>query len=220
MAREPIRDTPRQIDNHIVDIAAGLFAIHGFERTSVQQIADAVGYSKTGLLHRFPSKKAIRVAVHQRIAEVAGDVLDELRALVAGPAGLPAALRTLITTVLAWPGGVNYLIGLFRTSEPGAPKDDIPGHITADEIVDVLAGPDSDTEAQVRVILALETIFAATTLESFPELRLGDRQAEVLADVAHAIITGQPIPPARSPARPRPKRADRAPSVRSRSTAG
>ncbi|NNG36507.1 TetR/AcrR family transcriptional regulator [Nakamurella aerolata] len=207
MARDHVRESAEQIDNHIVDVAAGLFAVHGFERTSVQQIADAVGYSKTGLLHRFPSKEAIRTAVHQRITDVAGDVLDELRGMVAGPPGLPGALRKLVDTVLTWPGGVNYLIGLFRSSEPGAPKDEIPGHITAEQIVEVLAGNGNDVEVQVRVILALETICAATNLETFPELRLGDRQAAVLADVAHAIITGSAIPPEPRPPNRHPRSA-------------
>jgi AcrR family transcriptional regulator len=58
-----LRPTKTQIDAEIVDRAAALFARHDFEHTSLQQIADAVGYSKAGLLHHFPSKKALYDAV-------------------------------------------------------------------------------------------------------------------------------------------------------------
>lgn len=40
------RPTSREIDDQILDSAAGIFAVHGFAHASVQQIADAVGYSK------------------------------------------------------------------------------------------------------------------------------------------------------------------------------
>jgi AcrR family transcriptional regulator len=53
----------QQVDEGILDRAAGLFARHGFEQTSLQAVADAVGLSKAGLLHHFPSKGALHEAV-------------------------------------------------------------------------------------------------------------------------------------------------------------
>ncbi len=44
-----MRQSAAEIDHAILDVAAGIFAVHGFAHTSVQQIADAVGYSKPGL---------------------------------------------------------------------------------------------------------------------------------------------------------------------------
>lgn len=57
------RQSKSEIDAEIIDCAAGLFAHQGFERTSLQQIADALGYSKAGLLHYYPSKKKLYQAV-------------------------------------------------------------------------------------------------------------------------------------------------------------
>lgn len=57
------RQRKSEIDAEIIDCAAGLFAHQGFERTSLQQVADALGYSKAGLLHYHPSKKALYQAV-------------------------------------------------------------------------------------------------------------------------------------------------------------
>lgn len=46
-------------DAQILDITAGLIAARGIQQTSVQAIADAAGYSKSGILRRFPSKDAL-----------------------------------------------------------------------------------------------------------------------------------------------------------------
>ena len=53
----------QQVDAGILDRAAGLFAQRGFAKTSLQDVADAVGLSKAGLLHHFPSKDALREGV-------------------------------------------------------------------------------------------------------------------------------------------------------------
>lgn len=56
------RPTRAELDAEIVEAAAELFTAQGYLGTSVQEIADRVGYSKTGLLHRFPSKERLLAA--------------------------------------------------------------------------------------------------------------------------------------------------------------
>lgn len=77
------RPTRQELDEAIVDTAALLFARHGYSHASVQQIADAVGYSKTGLLHRFPSKEALRSAAVAALVE-------ELQVIGTAVQGLPS----------------------------------------------------------------------------------------------------------------------------------
>lgn len=48
---------------HIIDAAAELFAVRGFDRTSVADIAQACGLEKPSLYHYFPSKKSILLGV-------------------------------------------------------------------------------------------------------------------------------------------------------------
>ena len=55
-----MRQSAAEIDHAILDVAAGMFATHGFAHTSVQQIADAVGYSKPGLLRGWSSASTSR----------------------------------------------------------------------------------------------------------------------------------------------------------------
>lgn len=77
------RPTRAELDTEIIDAAAELFRAQGYLGTSVQQVADRVGYSKTGLLHRFPSKERL-------LAAVLAPPLAEFAALRATWAALPA----------------------------------------------------------------------------------------------------------------------------------
>ncbi|WP_447761166.1 TetR/AcrR family transcriptional regulator [Sphingopyxis panaciterrae] len=78
------RQTKSRIDAEILDCAAGIFARHGFARTSLQQIADAVKYSKAGLLHHYPSKKALFEAVLEKYEAQARDELAKIRGFPPG----------------------------------------------------------------------------------------------------------------------------------------
>ena len=104
------RPTRQQIDDEILETAAALFARHGFKETSVQRIADAVGYSKTGLLHRYPSKEALQAAVIE-------SCVGELRAIAAGVDDLPpgpdrdrAALTGVAQLAMRRPGTVALVL--------------------------------------------------------------------------------------------------------------
>ncbi len=50
----------------ILDVALELFALKGYDRTSVREIARAAGLSQAGLLHHFSSKEELFVEVLRR----------------------------------------------------------------------------------------------------------------------------------------------------------
>lgn len=54
---------PTDVRQRILDEATRLFAIQGFEGTSLQELSDAVGIRKPSLLYHFNSKDALREAV-------------------------------------------------------------------------------------------------------------------------------------------------------------
>ncbi|WP_348643893.1 TetR/AcrR family transcriptional regulator [Phyllobacterium myrsinacearum] len=86
-----------------MDRAAGLFARHCFEHTSLQQIADAVNYSKAGLLHHYPSKKAIY--------EVAlTTVREHMQALVTSVEGITVGIERDQAVVEA---SVEFVLGRY-----------------------------------------------------------------------------------------------------------
>jgi AcrR family transcriptional regulator len=97
----PVRPSSDDIDAAILDATAGLLARRGLRDTAVQAVADATGYSKTGLLGRFPSKEALVEAALRQCVEQTRAVHASVDALPDGPGRDAAALRGLIDLALA-----------------------------------------------------------------------------------------------------------------------
>ncbi|MEV6300209.1 TetR/AcrR family transcriptional regulator [Actinoplanes sp. NPDC051861] len=111
------RPTKQQIDDEIIDAAAHLFARHGFKETSVQRIADTVGYSKTGLLHRFPTKETLQQAVVDRCVQQIHETTTGVADLPPGPERDRAVITAFARLALAQPGAVQLLLSSL-VSEP------------------------------------------------------------------------------------------------------
>jgi AcrR family transcriptional regulator len=110
------RASRQQADEQILDRAAALFARRGFEKTSVQAVADAVGLSKAGLLHHYPSKDALLAALLDRSRELTREVLDEVGSLPAGGAARDRlVIEVLVDQALSRPGMVAFLVGYATT---------------------------------------------------------------------------------------------------------
>ena len=151
----------QRIDEGIVDRAAALFARRGFEQTSVQAVADAVGLSKAGLLHHFPSKDALREAVLARAETLGQRVLEHVEALPLGVARDRRAIEVIVDVALAHPGLVALLLA--PATQGGAvaePADDV-----ATAAVLRAFGVDAataDPERLVRVVGALSALAVLT----------------------------------------------------------
>ncbi|GAA0420900.1 TetR family transcriptional regulator [Leifsonia naganoensis] len=96
----PVRPSSEEIDRAILDATAGLLARKGLRDTAVQAVADATGYSKTGLLGRFPSKEVLVDAALRQCVEQTRAVHGAVADLPDGPDRDAAALRGLIDLAL------------------------------------------------------------------------------------------------------------------------
>ncbi len=72
------RSEKREVSERILDAATRLFAERGFEATSLQSVADAVGIRKPSLLYHFPSKDELRKAVLDKLLSHWNQVLPKL----------------------------------------------------------------------------------------------------------------------------------------------
>ena len=72
------RSEKREVSERILDAATRLFAERGFEATSLQSVADAVGIRKPSLLYHFPSKDELRKAVLDKLLAHWNQVLPKL----------------------------------------------------------------------------------------------------------------------------------------------
>lgn len=98
------KPTKSEIDADILDRAAGLFAKHGFAHTSLQQIADAVNYSKAGLLHHYPSKQAIYEAALKTGSDHMQALLESVADIPVGIERDRAVVEASVDFTYDWPG--------------------------------------------------------------------------------------------------------------------
>ncbi|MGY1811963.1 TetR/AcrR family transcriptional regulator [Blastococcus sp. SYSU D00820] len=159
-----------QIDAGILDRAAALFARRGFAKTSLQDVADAVGLSKAGLLHHFPSKDALRTAVLAQARDLAAEVLRRVGDLPAGPDRDRRAIEELVDVAYAHPGLVAQLLAPV-VSAGGDPVDPEAAEAGLAALQVFGVQPDcADDERQVRVLGALAAL-AVLTLAAHAEDR-------------------------------------------------
>lgn len=185
-----MRQSAAEIDHAILDVAARIFAIHGYAHTSVQQVADAVGYSKPGLLHRFGSKEALHRAVLAEVEETVQDTVGHAVNLQDDPDQVRQVLEKVVQRALERPGMVQMMLRAFepRSKDPGAEAIQAAGY----RLVDTLVGAPAAPAYRLRVILALRLIAGAATSQLAPAdsgLHV-DREelAPMLVDIAAGVI--------------------------------
>ncbi|WP_258175056.1 TetR/AcrR family transcriptional regulator [Actinopolyspora mortivallis] len=149
-----------QVDEQILDRAAELFAQHGFAQTSLKALAEAVGLSKAGLLHHYPSKEAIHGAALEMGSVHARRVRDDVAAMPPGPSRDLRVLELLTDVALDRPGLVALAFRpITAPSEHPAMLDD--EEMLLHEMF-VLDPDDHDSERLVRIIGALSALAVLT----------------------------------------------------------
>ncbi|MEU4240999.1 TetR/AcrR family transcriptional regulator [Actinoplanes sp. NPDC026619] len=105
----------------ILDQATALFGEAGYRGTSLREIAARCGISHPGLLHHFPTKQSLLLAVLEHRDEV-----DSVWITQGSPAGA-AALRRLVDLV-ALNATRRGIVELFTTLSAEATAADHPAH--------------------------------------------------------------------------------------------
>ena len=95
-----VRKSPGERRQEILDAAVRLISERGYNGTSVQDVADAVGVTKQGVLRYFPSKDNLLAAVYHENYNTFGSVEDFMASGLPGSGPddfrLPAYLRFLV----------------------------------------------------------------------------------------------------------------------------
>jgi len=111
---------PSDAGTQIVAAATRLFAAHGFDGTTVQDIADAVGVTKPAILHHFASKEQLRQAVLEGILAHWNQTLPRvLLKATASEARFDAVFEELLDFFASDPDRARVLVreGLDRPEE-------------------------------------------------------------------------------------------------------
>lgn len=80
--KAPLSDEPQEAKStreRILDVALDLFIEKGYDKTSLREIAEQLGFTKAALYYHFASKEDILMALHMRLHEFGTDALSELR---------------------------------------------------------------------------------------------------------------------------------------------
>jgi AcrR family transcriptional regulator len=200
-----VRPFRQQIDEGILDRAAALFAQRGFAKTSVQDVAEAVGLSKAGLLHHYPSKDALREAVSAQAASLARRVLDHLRDLPPGAARDRRAVEYLVDVALAHPGMVALMLApVIRSSGAESSADAVAATDAGADAALQVFGVDpltAEPERLVRVLGALSAL-AVLSIAAHREDRTTEWRPLIVATCTDALgHRGPGVPVPRTPDR-------------------
>ena len=154
--------TTPQIHAEIIDRAAGLFSRYGFAQTSLQQVADAVGYTKAGLLHHFPSKQAIYDATVEAVTQQLEGLAVSVESLPAGESRDLAVVTAMVDLTATWPGISAFANSLVRNGREVGPELEQAGLAILGAFSVDLESPD-DTRL-VRIVSACSGLTASTLL--------------------------------------------------------
>lgn len=176
------RGAERDVRAEVVTAATRLMAARGFEGTSLQDIADAVGVSKPAVLHYYPSKEHIHQAVMQNILDHWRETLPRLLFAASNGAdrfdGIyrelqrffredPDRARLLVRQGLDRPEALREMLG--GTVRPWLSA--IAGYIRMGEKLD---NHPPDLDAEAYVILALQLVIFSSAMGDTVSVAIDD----------------------------------------------
>jgi AcrR family transcriptional regulator len=189
-AGPPLAGTGRHPDEgdtreRILDIALDLFIEQGYDKTSLRQIAEPLGFTQAAIYYHFAAKEDILVALHMRLHELGRPVFAQL-AGETGPSGWAAVLRGLVDTMLA----NRKLFVLHQRNQTALSGLHIKGHDGDHEEMEqqfrrILGDPAIPARDRVRLSCALGALLSSLMTVS----DLGDLSIETYGDLLREAIT-------------------------------
>lgn len=175
--------------DRILDIALDLFIEKGFDKTSLREIAEQLGFSKAALYYHFASKDDILMALHLRLHDLGGQAMARLGQMPAGVASWEALLEEVIGVMLT-----NRKIFVMHERNQAAFENlHREGHAEAhDDLQEqfrrLLGNKEVALRDRVRMACALGGIMASLVLagdvfEDVPSEILGDLLRDVVGDL-------------------------------------
>jgi AcrR family transcriptional regulator len=182
----------------ILDTSLELFAEQGYEKTSLRQIAEAVGVTKAALYYHFPSKQELLLALFEPVAALQDELLEEMRdeTLLDTAAWLPA-LERMLAAILdnrrLWALLERNASTLMELQHEGPFAE---AHQELHRRTEALFADDRlSIEARVRLASAFGAIFGAVEVagsrvfEESPADELRPMVSRVVRDILAPVVT-------------------------------
>jgi AcrR family transcriptional regulator len=170
----------------IQDVALQLFAEHGYEKTSLREIAEHLDVTKAALYYHFKTKEQIIVSLFEDLTQPIEDLIEWGREQ-------PHTLETKLEMLRRYGQALTDAAPLFRfMQENQATVRDLRiGEAFKDRMRgmrDILMDPDAELVDQIRCVSALFTLhagmFVMQDIEADPEER-----RKAVMEVAIGLVT-------------------------------
>jgi AcrR family transcriptional regulator len=144
--------------SRILDAALDVFSEHGFEGSTLQQVADRLGFTKAALYYHFRSKDDILGA----LVTPANTGIEAMLGAYAGTPDTPARRRQFMAAYIDYLLSHRHLIAYISSDLATLAHPAMAGsHARRARMEAMLAGDDLDFTDQVRVTVAFGGIQAA-----------------------------------------------------------
>jgi len=154
------RDLKREA---ILQMAARFFVERGFHRTKLNDIADALGVSKTVIYHHFDSKNALLIESNRRGVRFIVASMDEIeQAHATGRARIDAFLRSFVKIVVVDVGASLAMVDDGDLAEPDRKQIRADKRVVSDRLRDYIRqGTEDGTVMPCDVTVAVNVILGA-----------------------------------------------------------
>lgn len=172
----------------IRDVALELFAQHGYEKTSLREIAERLGMTKAALYYHYPSKQALLLSIIEPLIAEWKTVSDKASTLPHTNANVRQVLGDCLDVLLRY----RPIAGMFTRDAPAVLEAVGPLYEDLIELTGRLhawlAGASPSTADRVRAIAATEVLGAALgwnpAMADVPDTEI----REILLDAAAAVL--------------------------------
>jgi AcrR family transcriptional regulator len=173
----------------ILDIALELFTDQGYDKTSLRQIAERLGFSKAAIYYHFDTKGEILMALHLRLHEVGIAALDSIGDAEWSPETWGTLLDLFIDQILEHRALVmlhdrnRAALEELHRGQHEAEHDDLDARLQR-----ALSNPALPPRDRVRMASAFGAVlgtlvFTGNAFSDIPPDELGDMLREAVADI-------------------------------------
>jgi AcrR family transcriptional regulator len=192
----------------ILDAALGLFSEHGFEGTTLQQIADRLGFTKAALYYHFPSKDDLLRALNEPAVTDCEMLLDAYEKLPDTPARRRKFVEAYLEFLMRHRRWIAYVIRDLATLAHPALRAGTQAR--RERMEALLAGPERDDfNATIQAAIVFGGMHAVVA--QYPTSDAAELRAAML-DAVGVLLRPRRRGPARKRTQPEPTRRPYAPS--------
>ena len=188
------REAATATRRRILDVALDLFLERGYDRTSLREIAERLGFSKAALYYHFKAKDDILVALTDAMLDELSELVERVsREEPPGLARSRRAITELVDLLMRERRAAQLIISQSAAIQRlGESRD----HEILDRMLELITPPDASLVARVRASAAVSVV--QSMLLHLDEDDVETVRATVLALALRCLDPGEDPAPGRS----------------------